>query len=190
MKDSYQFILRICQFIPLLILLNDRITYNKKVWHWKIDFRIMRAKVKVMTKTSNSALLSHVICLSALLSSKWKQWLGRSFCQMGHFQLFSMILTFSMGHFLSYVKFSYFLHRLLWAIFQVNGTMAHDPLPSQSLWKLDIFWYIEELMNIFSVHHLFDPTSAVSTILSWPLSKVKVTIYHVPTPVVQLFSCD
>ena len=25
------------------------------------------------------------------------------------------------------------LHRLLWAIFQVNGTMAHGPLPSQSL---------------------------------------------------------
>ena len=25
------------------------------------------------------------------------------------------------------------LHRLLWAIFQVDGTMAHGPLPSQSL---------------------------------------------------------
>ena len=25
------------------------------------------------------------------------------------------------------------VHRLLWAIFQVNGTMAHGPLPSQSL---------------------------------------------------------
>ena len=25
------------------------------------------------------------------------------------------------------------LHRLVWAIFQVNGTMAHGPLPSQSL---------------------------------------------------------
>ena len=30
------------------------------------------------------------------------QWLGRGFCQMGHFQLFSMILKFSMGHFLSF----------------------------------------------------------------------------------------
>ena len=25
------------------------------------------------------------------------------------------------------------LHRLLWAIFKVNGTMAHGALPSQSL---------------------------------------------------------
>ena len=30
------------------------------------------------------------------------QWLGRGFCQMGHFQLFSMILKFSMGHLLSF----------------------------------------------------------------------------------------
>ena len=30
------------------------------------------------------------------------QWLGRGFCQMGHFQLFWMILKFSMGHFLSF----------------------------------------------------------------------------------------
>ena len=30
------------------------------------------------------------------------QWLGRGFSQMGHFQLFSMILKFSMGHFLSF----------------------------------------------------------------------------------------
>ena len=25
------------------------------------------------------------------------------------------------------------LHRLRWAIFKINGTMAHGPLPSQSL---------------------------------------------------------
>ena len=30
------------------------------------------------------------------------QWSGRGFCQMGYFQLFSMILKFSMGHFLSF----------------------------------------------------------------------------------------
>ena len=32
------------------------------------------------------------------------------------------------------------LHRLLWAIFQVNGTMAHGPLPSQSLHFMAKFW--------------------------------------------------
>ena len=30
------------------------------------------------------------------------QWSGRDFCQMDHFQLFSMILKFSTGHFLSF----------------------------------------------------------------------------------------
>ena len=35
----------------------------------------------------------HLVCL---------QWLGRGFCRMGHFQLFSMISKFSMGHFLSF----------------------------------------------------------------------------------------
>ena len=49
-----------------------------------------------------------------------EQWLGRDFCQMGHFQLFSMILKFSMGHFISFI----------------NGTMAHGPLPSQSLGEI------------------------------------------------------
>ena len=50
---------------------------------------------------------------------------------MGHFQLFSMILNvllkFSMGHFLSFYTDFY------GPFFQVNGTMAHGPLPSQSL---------------------------------------------------------
>ena len=60
---------------------------------------------------------------------------------MGHFQLFSMILKFSVGHFLS------FLHRLLWAIFQVKGTRVHDPLPSQSLELLDELVEIWESMK-------------------------------------------
>ena len=58
--------------------------------------------------------------------------IGKRFLPMGHFQLFSMILKFSMGHFLSFLVI---LHRLWWAIFQVNGTMAHGPLPSQSLYR-------------------------------------------------------
>ena len=36
--------------------------------------------------------------------------------------------------------FPIILHKLLWAIFQVNGTMAHGPLPSQSLlYLVEIF---------------------------------------------------
>ena len=51
---------------------------------------------------------------------------------MSHFQLFLMILKFSMGLFLS------FYTDLNWPFFQVNGTMAHGPLPSQSLHVLKI----------------------------------------------------
>ena len=38
----------------------------------------------------------------AVIFDNLLQGLGRAFCQMGHFQLFSMILKFSMGHFLSF----------------------------------------------------------------------------------------
>ena len=51
-----------------------------------------------------------------LLIMRPTQWLGRGFCQMGHF--FDDFEIFN-GPFLI------ILHRLLWAIFQVNGTMAH-----------------------------------------------------------------
>ena len=49
---------------------------------------------------------------------------------MGHFQLFFNDFEIFNGPFLI------ILHKLLWAIFQVNGTMAHGPLPSHSLFLL------------------------------------------------------
>ena len=57
------------------------------------------------------------------------QWLGRDFCQMGHFPVFFNVNDIEIFN----GPFLIILHRLLWAIFQVNGTMAHGPLPSQSL---------------------------------------------------------
>ena len=59
------------------------------------------------TGTKIVSVLAPLIWLSGHLMiypstvSVW-QWLGRGFCQMGHFQLFSMNLKFSMGHFLSF----------------------------------------------------------------------------------------
>ena len=47
------------------------------------------------------------------------------------------------------------LHRLLWAIFQLNGTMAHGPLPSQSLIMCKVWCsYYCWLYNLFIVLYM------------------------------------
>ena len=53
--------------------------------------------------------------------------IGKRFLPNGPFSAFFNDFEIFNGPFLI------ILHRLLWAIFQVNGTMAHGPLPSQSL---------------------------------------------------------
>ena len=52
---------------------------------------------------------------------------GKRFLPNGPFSAFLNDFEIFNGPFLI------ILHKLLWAIFQVNGTMAHGPLPSQSL---------------------------------------------------------
>ena len=52
--------------------------------------------------------------------------IGKRFLPNGPFSAFFNDFEIFNGPFLI------ILHRLLWAIFQVNGTMAHGPLPSQS----------------------------------------------------------
>ena len=44
------------------------------------------------------------------------------------------------------------LHRLWWAIFQINGTMAHGPLPSQSLYNRTYthYMYIAKVLQVRS----------------------------------------
>ena len=54
--------------------------------------------------------------------------IGKRFLTNGPFSAFFDDFEIFNGPFLI------ILHRLLWAIFQVNGTMAHGPLPSQSLY--------------------------------------------------------
>ena len=56
--------------------------------------------------------------------------IGKRFFPNGLFSAFFNDFEFFNGPFLI------ILHRLLWAIFQVNGTMAHGPLPSQSLYNM------------------------------------------------------
>ena len=53
--------------------------------------------------------------------------IGKRFLPNGPFSAFFNDFEIFNGPFLI------ILHKLLWAIFQVNGTMAHGPLPSQSL---------------------------------------------------------
>ena len=53
--------------------------------------------------------------------------IGKRFLPNGPFSAFFNDFKIFNGPFLI------ILHRLLWAIFEVNGTMAHGPLPSQSL---------------------------------------------------------
>ena len=53
--------------------------------------------------------------------------IGKRFLPNGPFSAFFNDLEIFNGPFLIII------HRLLWAIFQVNGTMAHGPWPSQSL---------------------------------------------------------
>ena len=53
--------------------------------------------------------------------------IGKRFLTNGPFSAFFNDFEIFNGPFLI------ILQRLLWAIFQVNGTMAHGPLPSQSL---------------------------------------------------------
>ena len=82
---------------------------------------------------------------------------------MGHFQLFSMILKFSMGHFLSF-------YTDLWAIFQVNGTMAHGPLPSKSLLYTknnQVYSLLPSGASVFHKYVLF--TSVITSLESMTL---------------------
>ena len=53
--------------------------------------------------------------------------IGKRFLPNGPFSAFFNDFEIFNGPFLI------ILHRLLWVIFHVNGTMAHGPLPSQSL---------------------------------------------------------
>ena len=55
--------------------------------------------------------------------------IGKRFLPNGPFSAFFNDFEIFNGPFLI------ILHRLLWAIFQVNGTMVHGPLPSLSLMK-------------------------------------------------------
>ena len=65
--------------------------------------------------------------------------IGKSFWPNGPFSAFFSDLEIFNGPFLI------ILHRLLWTIFQVNGTMAHGPLPSQSLHV----WYSIKLKRLY-----------------------------------------
>ena len=56
--------------------------------------------------------------------------IGKRFLPNGPFSAFFNDFDIFNGPFLI------ILHRLVWAIFQVNGTMAHGTLPSQSLYHI------------------------------------------------------
>ena len=71
-------------------------------WQWSIDrvclVKLVFGEFEINLHTNESVNR----CADLLRFDLLFQWLGRGFCQMGHFQLFSTILKFSMGHFLSF----------------------------------------------------------------------------------------
>ena len=71
------------------------------------------------------------------------QWLGRGFCLMGHFQLFSMILKFSMGHFLSFYTNFYGPFSKLMGLWRMAPCFPNHCLCATMLCSLVCVFYIQ-----------------------------------------------
>ena len=80
------------------------------------------------------------------------------------------------------------LHRLLWAIFQVNGTMAHGPLPSQSL-HFDFFFFSDTL-DSHILHYPPPPSPFHIALHSCSLSRIRLYYVMVRTKHFIPFGCS
>ena len=94
--------------------------------------------------------------------------IGKRFLPMGHFQLFFNDFENFNGPFLI------ILQRLWWAVFQVNWTMAHGPLPSQSLYKNGNSARVEDVQphNVTSGRPCYSGSDNFSSGISGKLPKI------------------
>ena len=134
---------------------------HKKLWICTQISKVKCLEQKMVYSTAvlegpNSPLMACVGLRSVI---------GKRFLPNGPFSPFFNAFEIFNGPFLI------ILHRLLWAIFQVNGTMAHGPLPSQSLtppkvltlgillicyfWKMlpDQTCFLEVVLNVNEVNY-------------------------------------